>query len=175
MKGYICVYVCFVTKAVFLDLVSDLSTDAFLASNRRFSDLYGVPAELHTNNGTNFVGANSELQILYNLLCSDDAQQTLHHWASAKNITWYFSPSRAQHFGGLWESVVKAMKTTLKKVVGEQILRNDELFTLLYEAAAVLNSRPLSTLDSMPEDGISPPYSWPFSHRRTSSSPSFRD
>ena len=47
------------------------------------------------------------------------------------------------------------MKTTLKKVVDEQILRNDELLTLLYEAAAVLNSRPLSTLDSMPEDGIS--------------------
>ena len=156
MKGYICVYVCFVTKAVFQDLVSDLSTDAFLASLRRFSALYGVPAELHTDNGSNFVGANSELQRLYYLLCSDEAQQTLHHWASAKNITWYFSPSRAPHFGGLWESVVKAMKTTLKKVVHKQILRNDELLTLLYEAAAVLNSRPLSTLDSRPEVGISP-------------------
>ena len=72
MKGYICVYVCFVTKAVFLDFVSDLSTDAFLASLRRFSALYGVPAELHTDNGSNFVVANSELQRLYNLLCSDE-------------------------------------------------------------------------------------------------------
>ena len=156
MKRYICVYVCFVTKAVFLDLVSDLSTDAFLASLRLCSALYEVPAELQTDNVSNFVGANSELQKLYNLLCSDEAQQTLHHWASAKNITWYFSPSWAPHFGGLWDSVVKAMKTTLKKVVGEQILRNDELLTLLYEAAAVLNSRPLSTLDSVTEDGISP-------------------
>ena len=77
MKGDICVYVCFVTKAVFLDLVSNLLTDAFLASLGCFSALYGVPAELHTDNGSNFVGANSELQRLYNLLCSDEAQQTL--------------------------------------------------------------------------------------------------
>ena len=136
MKGCICVYVCLVTKAVFLDLVSDLSTDASLASLRHFSSLYKVPTELHTDN---VVGANSELQRLYNVLWSDEAQQTLHHWASAKSITWYFSPNRAPHIGGLWESVFKAMKTTLK-VVGKQILRNDELFILLYEAAAVLKS-----------------------------------
>ena len=93
MKGHICVYVYFVTKAVFLDLVSDLLTDVFLVSLRHFSALYGVPAELHTDNGSNFAGANSELRRLYNLLCSDDE--------SAENITWYFSPSWAPHFGGL--------------------------------------------------------------------------
>ena len=47
------------------------------------------------------------------------------------------------------------MKMILKKVVGKQILRNDEFFTLLYEAAAFLNSRPLAPLDSLPPDGVS--------------------
>ena len=39
----------------------------------------------------------------------------------------------------------------LKKVVGEKILHNDEFLTLVYEAAAILNSRPLAP----PPDGVS--------------------
>ncbi len=35
-KGHICVFVCFVTKAALLELVGDLSTNAFLAALRRF-------------------------------------------------------------------------------------------------------------------------------------------
>ena len=35
-KGYISVYVCFCTKAVYFDLASYLSTEAFIASLRRF-------------------------------------------------------------------------------------------------------------------------------------------
>jgi len=35
-KGYICVYICFSVKAAYLNLVSDLSADAFLGSMRHF-------------------------------------------------------------------------------------------------------------------------------------------
>ena len=56
-KGYVAVYVCLSTKAVFFDLVYDLTTDAFLASLRRFSSIYGVPARVFSDNGSNFVGA----------------------------------------------------------------------------------------------------------------------
>ena len=122
MKGYVCVYVCFATKAVFIDLVADLSTDAFMASLRRFSAIYGSPSEIHSDNGSNFVGANSELKRLSQLLQSNKTQEILHNWSSNKGISWLFSPSRAPHFGDLWESAFKAMKMILKKVVGKQIL-----------------------------------------------------
>ena len=96
----------------------------------------------YTDNGSNFIGGNKELKTLFDLLRSDSTQEQLHHWASVKGIIWHFSPGRAPHFGGLWEAAVRCMKQTLKKVVGEQVLRNDELVTLLHEASAVLNSQP---------------------------------
>ena len=67
-KAYIGVFVCLSTKAVHLELISDLSTAAFLAAFRRFAARLGYPSEVHSDNGTNFVGANNELHELYRLL-----------------------------------------------------------------------------------------------------------
>ena len=36
VKAYICVFVCFSVKAVHMELVSDLTTDSFIAALRRF-------------------------------------------------------------------------------------------------------------------------------------------
>ncbi|KAF8795014.1 hypothetical protein HNY73_002916 [Argiope bruennichi] len=55
VKMYVCVIVCFITTAVHLELVSDLSTDAFLASFKRFVGRKGKPAEIFSDCGTNFV------------------------------------------------------------------------------------------------------------------------
>ena len=60
-KAYVCIFVCFVTRAVHIELVSDLTTDAFIAALRRFVARRGLPAELHSDNGTNFKGASNQL------------------------------------------------------------------------------------------------------------------
>ncbi|CAG7831691.1 unnamed protein product, partial [Allacma fusca] len=62
MKAYIAVFVCFCTKAVNLELVSDLTTASFLASLRRFTARRGLPKTISSDNGSNFVGAKRELQ-----------------------------------------------------------------------------------------------------------------
>ncbi|XP_062542438.1 uncharacterized protein LOC134210404 [Armigeres subalbatus] len=56
-KAYIVVYVCLATKAAHLDLVSSLTTQAFIASLRRFTGRRGKPAHIYCDNATNFVGA----------------------------------------------------------------------------------------------------------------------
>ncbi|XP_033311148.1 uncharacterized protein LOC117211419, partial [Bombus bifarius] len=74
IKTYAAIFVCLATKAVHIELVSDLTTDAFLAALRRFISRRGYCATILTDNGTNFVGANRELQELRTLLQSDDHQ-----------------------------------------------------------------------------------------------------
>ena len=156
VKAYVCMYVCFSTKAVFFDPVMDQSTEAFLASLRRFTAIYGAPQEIHSDNGSNFVGANRELKNIYELLKKDETQSHLNHWSALRDISWSFTPTRAPHFGCLWESAVRLMKLTLKKVIGDQILWADEFTTLLYEAAAICNSRLLAPMETHPTDGVTP-------------------
>ena len=142
------------TKATFFDVVADLSMEAFLASLRHFTALYGLPHDIYSDNGTNFVGASAELQRLQEVLEANESKEQISHWAASKGVSWHFSPGRAPHFGSLWEAAVCAMKMTIRKVTGEQKLRHDELTTLLYEASAVLNSRSLAPLDTLAADGI---------------------
>ena len=48
-------------KAVHLELVSDLTSDAFVATLRRFVAYRGKPTLIWSDHGSNFVGASREL------------------------------------------------------------------------------------------------------------------
>ena len=61
VKAYLCVLVSLTVKAVHLELVSDLTSEAFIAALRRFIARRGYPSLLWSDHGTNFVGANREL------------------------------------------------------------------------------------------------------------------
>ena len=75
-------------------------------------------------------------------------------FCTSNSISWKFSPERAPHFGGLWESTIKSMKTHLCKVVGETKLTFEELTTILCQVEACLNSRPLCNISKHDDDGI---------------------
>lgn len=153
-KAYACIFVCMATKAVHIELVSDLTTEAFMACLKRFVARRGQPAEIYSDNGRNFVGAKRELQEAVDLIQNKKSLDAIHHYASTRGIDWVNTPGRAPHFGGLWEAAVKSFKTVLKKVVGTTQLSFEELSTVLAEAEAVLNSRPLTPMESSPEDGV---------------------
>ncbi|KAH9642047.1 hypothetical protein HF086_008734 [Spodoptera exigua] len=60
-KCYLCLFVCLSTKAIHLELVSSLSSDAFILSLKRFISRRGKPSVIYCDNGTNFRGANNEM------------------------------------------------------------------------------------------------------------------
>lgn len=152
VKGYICVFVCMVSKAMHLEVVENLSTEAFLAALQRFVSRRGVPEEVYSDNGTNFIGARSELRELYELFKSDLTNGKLSQFCQVKEIKWTTIPPNAPHFGGLWEAGVKSVKSVLKKVYQSASLTIMEFATLLCQIEAILNSRPLFAHSSDPND-----------------------
>ena len=59
LKAHICIFVCFSTKAIHLEVISDETTDAFLAGMDRFIARRGRPHSIWSDNGSNFVGAKN--------------------------------------------------------------------------------------------------------------------
>ena len=156
IKAYLCLFVCLSTKAIHIEVVSDLTTASFLAALKRFVARRGCPTTIHSDNGSNFIGARNQLRELYNFLQSEDTDSTIHQHLLKHRITWDNIPERAPHFGGLWESAVKTMKYHLKRVVDSQILTYEELATVSTQVEACLNSRPLLATTSHDSDGITP-------------------
>jgi hypothetical protein len=67
---YIAIFVCFITKAVHIEVVTSLNTEGLLAALRRFIACRGKPRTLYSDNGTNFQGAANELHELAKMLQS---------------------------------------------------------------------------------------------------------
>ena len=61
-------FTCLTTCAVHLEVAWGLDTDSFLNAFTRLTSRRGVPKEVISNNGTNFVGAVNELKDLVKLL-----------------------------------------------------------------------------------------------------------
>ena len=60
-KTFGVIFTCLGTRAVYLDIAADYSTDTFLMVLRRFVSLHGYPSKLFSDNGTQLVAANKEL------------------------------------------------------------------------------------------------------------------
>ena len=153
IKAYVCVFVSMSVKATHLELVSDLTSDAFIAALRRFIARRGKPSLIQSDHGSNFVGAKRELEQLSTFLNDQKTQNLVSQFCSSQKIRWEFIPERSPHFGGIWEAAVKSFKFHLKRVTNNVKLTFEECSTILSQIEACLNSRPLIPTSSN-DDGI---------------------
>lgn len=141
-KCWIAIFVCLKTRAIHIEIVSSLSSIAFIECYERFIARRGRCEKMFSDNGTGFRGAEKELK------------KALQHWTDrvaldhlhSRGTTWKFMIPAAPHQGGIYKAAVKSMKFHLKRIVGQKILPYQALQTVLAQIEAILNSRPLSQL-----------------------------
>ncbi|XP_071648620.1 uncharacterized protein [Temnothorax longispinosus] len=149
-KGWICVFVYFATSAIHLEVVSDYSSEGFIAAFRRFSARRGIAQTMYSDCGTTFIGADAALKKMF--IQSSQEHQRIAQILQQDCTRWEFNPPGAPHMGGKWEAVVKSVKFHLRRTIGETLLTTEELTTLLTQTKDILNSRHLEPLSDDPED-----------------------
>ena len=140
-KTWGCIFTCFATRAVHLELVEDCSTRAFLLAFSRMTSRRGVPSMIWSDNATNFKAANREQQRIHRSVNWSAVQEQ----AASKGIEWKFGIQLAPHTNGVIERMVRSVKQALhSSLAATSKLTCRHLETILLEAEAIVNDRPLA-------------------------------
>lgn len=95
---------CLTTRAVHTEVLSSINADSFLMALRRFISHRGKPAELLSDQGTNFRGGDRELQEAFKAMHPSLQAQLAEH-----QIKFCFNPPSAPHFGGSWAREIQSI------------------------------------------------------------------
>jgi hypothetical protein len=120
---------CCVSRALFLELVPDMTSTTLLNVILRLEARYGSIEVVISDNAKSFKKVAEFLSF---------------------RMSWRFIPDRSPHWGGFYERLVKSTKSCLKKVVGRHFLSFDDLRTTLVRIEGVLNRRPLTYVSEDP-------------------------
>ena len=140
-KVWICLYTCCATRAIHLDLVPDLTTEAFIRCFKRFSARRGVPVRMISDNAKTFKSAANLVREMV-----EDPGVT--DFFGIRGVQWMFNVERAPWWGGIFERMIQTAKRCLRKIVGNARLTHEELLTAVIEVEMIVNSRPLSYISS---------------------------
>ena len=147
-KCYGVLITCFTSRAVYVDLSRDYSTDSFLQVLRRFSTFRGWPNKIYSDNGSQLVAASKELKETI----SNIDEEKLIGFCASQGTTWKFTTTNAPWTNGVTESMVKSIKKALSVSIGEQIMEFSVLQTVMFEAAELVNSRPIGRHPTSPDE-----------------------
>ncbi|XP_057667198.1 uncharacterized protein LOC130900523 [Diorhabda carinulata] len=136
-KCYLAIFVCFCTKAIHCEIVTDLTSNNFLACLKRFVSRRGVPKIIYSDNGTTFHGTNNLLKDLSKFLFNNQA--SIVNSTSQYNIQWKFIPPYTPNHGGLWEAAVKSCKFHLKRALINNNVTYEEMCTLVIQIEGAAN------------------------------------
>lgn len=81
MKAYIVLYACSLTRAVYLELLPDQTTQEFLRSLKRFIARRGRPEKIFSDNGKTFVATSKWLEKIRQ-------DEKINDWLAKQRITW---------------------------------------------------------------------------------------
>ena len=157
VKRYGVLFTCLASRAIHLETATSLETDSFINALRRFICRRGPIRQLRSDQGTNFVGARRELK---QALDEMDHEKVKSHLLK-ENCDWFefkMNVPTASHMGGVWERQIKSVRTVLDSLLrknGAQ-LDDESLRTLMCEAEAIVNGRPLTVDPLNDPDSLTP-------------------
>ena len=134
VKIFVLLINCLASRAVHLEPLAGMDTTSVINALRRFMSIRGECKSIVSDHGSNFIGALGEAE-----------QFQLQKEVESRGIKWRLNPVGASHYGGAFERKIGSVRRVLEAFLQPHPhpLNRDEFYTLLQEAAAVVNSTPL--------------------------------
>ena len=97
-KRFVALFTCFSSRAIHLEVTSNMDTDSFILALRRFLARRGAVASIRSDNGTNFVGAANQFKQAYREMDHERINNFLVS-GSCNWIIWERNHPHASHIG----------------------------------------------------------------------------
>lgn len=145
-KNWAVLFTCLSTRAIHIEVIESMDASSFINCLRRFFAIRGPSKQLHSDCGTNFVGACKELE--FHKVVKDTKVQ---RHVNNQGCTWNFNPPHASHMGGAWERMIGVARRILDSMLmrtSHSHLTHEVLCTLMAEITAIINSRPIAPIST---------------------------
>ena len=128
-KRWAVLFSCLSCRAVYIEVIEEMSTSSFINVLRRFMAIRGKVKEFFSDRGTNFIGGAKELGIP--AICVED--RTLKTFLNDQGTVWKFNTPYSSNMGGSWERLIGIARRIIDSILYDA--RHKRLST------AIMNSR----------------------------------
>lgn len=130
------------SKVIHIEIIDAMTTAAFLNASRCLIAIRGPIRQIHTDRGTNFIGAANELH--------NQRTGNLSAFSTDNSTKFITDVPYASHMGGIWERQIRSIRTVMNGLLKGHNSRLDSpsLRTVFYEIMAIINCRPLTVTDN---------------------------
>ena len=144
-KCYVIIFTCATSRAVHLELAKSQTASEFQEKLNSFITRKTGPSRIVSDNATTFIATSKWIKQIRK-------SERLHDYLATQNIHWKFNLAKSPWWGGLYERLIKEIKTTLYKTLGKSHLLFNQLETVILDIERHLNNRPLTYVKSNQEE-----------------------
>ena len=157
LKRYGVLFTCLASRAIHLEVAKTLETSSFINVLRCFLARRGPIRQLRSDQGTNLVGARTELREALKQMDQNEVRNFL----LKRECDWFefkLNTPTASHAGGAWERMIRTVRNALDGLLEQHGTQLDEesLRTLLCEVECIVNSRPIAGTNTVDEEPLTP-------------------
>ena len=134
-----------------METVTTLTKEDCLDAIKPFTARRELLNNIDSDNSRTFIGTRGKIEF-GKLLMNREFKELLDASTTRQQINWMIIPPRTPHFGGLWETSIKSMKSHFYSTVGTTKMFFENLTTSITQIEAIYSSRPLTAPSSDVDD-----------------------
>ena len=135
--AYVLIFTCATSRAVHLELTRSQTAEEFQRKLNAFITRRTRPEKIVSDNAATFKATATWIERIRK-------SEKLQNYLAQQEITWQFNLSKSPWWGGMYERLIKEVKKTAYKTLGNTHLTFQQLEVVIMDIEKHLNNRPLT-------------------------------